>query len=64
MEHQRKDIKNRKVYVFVDLKKAYDSVRRIQLFKMLVEDYKKDPLQMRVVEALYKLHKEGELVYD
>ena len=28
VDHQQKDKKNRKIYVFVDLKKAYDSVRR------------------------------------
>jgi DNA polymerase sigma len=34
-EHQQKDRKNRKIYMFVDLKKAYDSVRRSQLFDII-----------------------------
>ena len=36
-DHQQKDKKNRKIYVFVDLKKAYDSVRRDKLFEILIK---------------------------
>ena len=35
-DHQKKDKRNRKIYVFVDLKKAYDSVRRDKLFEILI----------------------------
>ena len=64
MKHQRKDTANRKIYVFVDLRKAYDSVRRDQLFEMLMEDYKNSPERMKIVETLLKLHKNGELIFD
>lgn len=63
-DHQRRDTKNRKIYVFVDLKKAYDSVRRHQLFGIMAEAYQNNPQQLRVVEALFELHKNGRLVFD
>lgn len=63
MAHQRADRGKRKIYVFVDLKKAYDSVRRDQLFAMLVASAKSAE-EMKIIQILFELHREGTMVFD
>ena len=69
-EHQQEDKRNRKIYMFVDLKKAYDSVKRDKLFGILagrveeMEDPKAMSVAGKIGKVLLTIHKEGKMQFD
>jgi hypothetical protein len=54
----------RKIFVFYDLRKAYDSVHRDILFKILIKKGQGNGKFLKIVQILWEIHKEGELIFD
>jgi hypothetical protein len=64
MQYQMSNRKLRKIFVFIDFKKAYDSVKRHLLFQYLIRKAGDDAQKAWIIKWIYFLHKEGEVEID
>jgi hypothetical protein len=50
--------------MFLDLRKAYDSVDRKLLFEILLNRARNNPLKLKLVELMFQLYHKNMMVYD
>jgi hypothetical protein len=50
--------------MFLDLRKAYDSVDRKLLFEILLNRARDNPLKLKLVELMFQMYHESVMVYD
>ena len=60
-KHQRGSRKERKIFIFIDLAKAYDTVRRAKLWQILYRRAGKDLRKRMLVKMMEELGGEDEI---